>query len=211
MAKTTEFIRTRASCYFVIWTSAPRHYTHLKLEKTAPLELLRVEYCDSLPSPSKNCEVWAKQLLVNLGLETLVDQATPSNEAHQQDCWSCGLWVLKWIEVDLRRRRNELPMPKPTIQDITKRVNTFIAKVLQKATPQPAVGEAPEEPKTSKKKQWVPPVFDCLEDALAAAQKCTKCLPTKQALKGCSFCMGMWFEEIRQKQYKKATLKKTLE
>jgi len=73
------------------------------------------------------------------------------------------------------------------------------------------VGEAPEEPKTSKKKQWVPPVFDCLEDALAAAQKCTKCLPTKQALKGCSFCMGKWFEEIRQKQYKKATLKKTLE
>ena len=149
--------------------------------------------------------------MVNLGLETLVDQVTPSNETHQQDGWSCGLWVLKWIEVDLRRRRNELPMPKPTIQDITKRVNSFIAQILRKAAPQHAVGEAPEEPKTSKKKQWVPPVFDCLEDALAAAQKCTKCLPTKQALKGCSFCMGKWFEEIRQKQYKKATLKKTLE
>ena len=131
---------------------------------------------------------------------------TPSNETFQTDGYSCGLHVLKWIEVDLRRRRNELPMPKPTIQDITKRVNSFIAKVLQKAAPQPAVGEAPEEPKTSKKKEWVPPVFDCLEDALAAAQKCAKCLVTKQALKGCK-----WFEEIRQKQYKKTALKKALE
>ena len=45
----------------------------------------------------------------------------------------------------------------------------------------------------------VEPQFDTLDEALEAAQKCKKCLPTRAATKGCRTCMGEWFEEIRQR------------
>ena len=49
------------------------------------------------------------------------------------------------------------------------------------------------------RRKKVEPQFETLEEALEAAQKCTKCLPTRAATKGCRTCMGEWFEEIRQR------------
>ena len=60
VAQTIEYIRTRRVSYFVVWTSNPRHYAYLKIAKAGFLEPLRVEYCDSLPNPSDNCQVWAQ-------------------------------------------------------------------------------------------------------------------------------------------------------
>ena len=36
-----------------------------------------------------------------------------------------------------------------------------------------------------------------LEDALDAAQSCTKCRPRKDGMKGCKECMGEFFDAIR--------------
>lgn len=43
------------------------------------------------------------------------------------------------------------------------------------------------------------PKHASLEDALAAAMACKKCVATKSGTNGCSECMGDWFEEIRIK------------
>ena len=43
----------------------------------------------------------------------------------------------------------------------------------------------------------IEPVFDTLEEALEAGQKCKKCIATKRGAKGCRTCMGEWFEHIR--------------
>ena len=84
---------------------------------------------------------------------------------------------------------------------ISNRVNVFIRKVKEAAAKEdkaksvpkaaPALPEAPPPPS-------IEPLFDTLEEALEAAHKCSKRLPTKMGTKGCRTCMGKWFEEIRQ-------------
>ena len=165
-------------------------------------------YKDSASGVAPGNQVWAKQILINIGLENLVDEVKPSNQVFQNDSWSCGLWVLKWIEMDYRARRQEPPIPV-TVQMIAKRVNSFIHKLKEKAVVVPKAPPAPVPPA-------VPDVlpdpvgdkFKNLEDALDAAMKCKKCLPTLRGTKGCSTCMGRWFEEIRLQKVPKASLKK---
>ena len=152
--------------------------------------------------------VWAKQILINIGIENLVEYVKKSNKLGQNDAWSCGIWVLKWIEADLRARRDEVPMPL-SIQMVTKRVNVFIEKLKQKALlPAAAKAAAPAPPAVP---EVLPdPVgdkFKTLEEALDAAASCKKCLPTQRGTKGCSQCMGNWFEQIRLQKLPKKALK----
>ena len=72
----------------------------------------------------------------------------------------------------------------------------IIAKIKEKAAKSvpkaaPALPPAPADPR-------IELYFDSLEDAMDAANKCSKCLPTKMGTKGCRTCMGKWFEEICQ-------------
>ena len=198
----------------MIWTQGPpRHYTYLKVIRDPSGH--RVEYKDSLSHSVPSCEAWAKQILVNVGLEGFVDEVTASNKVFQRDNWSCGLWVLRWIEQDLRARRGERPMPAPAVLGIRNRVNAFIAKIIEKAAspldsekPKP---KEPEKPKSKKPEKPEGPKFDTLDEALEAAHKCTKCLPTKMGTKGCAVCMGEWFEKVRMKGFPKKMLKKCIE
>ena len=56
------------------------------------------------------------------------------------------------------------------------------------------------EPKTKENPE---PKWPTLEAALAAGEKCPKCIARIAGYKGCRACMGEWFEEIRQKGVKK--------
>ena len=55
--------------------------------------------------------------------------------------------------------------------------------------------------KASEPKKATEPQRASLEEALEAANKCSKCRVTKALVKGCRSCMGEWFEEIRQKAF----------
>ena len=115
------------------------------------------------------------------------------------------------ISKDLRAERREPPVPV-RIEMIAKNVNIFIAKVKAKAAvavkapPPPAPPAAPAAPAPKEPViKWA-----TLEEAIEAGIKCAKCHPTKFGTKGCTSCMGHWFEEIRVQKLPKATLKTIL-
>ena len=202
-------IRTAECTYFTIW--AEMHYTYLKAERSvapgSPAHGYRFTYMDSLKPPVAATVEAASNVLRNLGF--LAEDAAvpePSNHSFQNDGWSCGLHVVKWIELDLRRRRGEPRLPDPTVDDLRKRTNNFIAKIKgaaatssdrrQEMKPHTApTGEGGAAEALS----VMEPKWDNLEDALEAAQDCQRCIATKFATKGCRACMGEFFEEIRQK------------
>ena len=102
-------------------------------------------------------------------------------------------------------------MPPPSLKFQVDRVNAFIGKIKDaRATrDEKAASEAKKAEGKAKAKarlrasatklldEIIEPVFDTLEEALEAGQKCKKCLPTKKGTKGCRTCMGEWFEHIR--------------
>ena len=94
------------------------------------------------------------------------------------------------------------------------RANEFIGKLKQarvKSSEAKAKAEAKAQATAKARarelaRKPVEPVFASLEEALVAAQACTKCLPTRLGSKGCRACMGEFFEHIRQKGKPKETL-----
>ena len=158
-----------------------------------------IEYKDSLRQPAATSRAAAARLLRNLGLGE--DCPAPSNRAKQEDAWSCGLWVMRWIDRKLREIAGELRMKPPSIMDCFNRGNEFISKVKNPKLKDKAVPKAKAEPKTYKN---VEPTFANLDEALAAGLKCTKCIQTKLGTKGCRACMGDLFEQIRLKKAKGA-------
>ena len=141
------------------------------------------------------------------------------NELTQRDGWSCGLWVIRWIERSLRERRGEGRLPPPSIKTVVDRGNEWIDKIKSAGLSEETRAEAKAKAKArasakteakaeakrqaqrraTKTPKQIEPVFASLEEALEAASKCKKCLPTKYGTKGCRACMGEWFESIRQK------------
>ena len=103
---------SRLVLIFVYSDQLPRHYTYLELladeTKTPPWI---VTYRDSLKDPSQDAMAVARRILINLGLQALVDQVIPSNKILQSDGWACGLFVLRWIEAACRKYRNEPRIP----------------------------------------------------------------------------------------------------
>jgi hypothetical protein len=83
-------------------------------------------------------------------------------------------------------------MPDASLTTSVQLLNIFISKCLGKDPPRPQIIQ-PSQAKGRKTKPEV--VHETLELALAAAHKCTKCEPTTRGTKGCSACMGDWFNE----------------
>ena len=186
------------------------HYTYLKVTKGGT----EVEYKDSLRGKSAACKAAAQAVLTNLGLlDTPLPE--PKNQAtkdFQEDVYSCGLHVVKWMEQELRSRRGEPRLPAPTVNDITKRTNDFIEKI-KKATQdyddkeakktevaeKNAADLAEKKAKAAEKAaaEAVEPTWATFEEALDAGLKCSSCYYTKWGTKGCRKCMGEWFEKIR--------------
>ena len=131
--------------------------------------------------------------------------------------WSCGLWATRWLEQALRDERGEGRLPPLTIHEQSTRANFFISKLSEARKTRDettaiegAMAEAKAKAKAASKakakaesikalRKYREPVFDSLEEALAAGQRCNKCFPTRKGTKGCRVCMGEWFEEIRQR------------
>ena len=172
----------------------------------------KVEFKDSLKVPAASAPRVVEQILKNLGLVDR-DWTCPRacNLGFQRGSWECGLWAARWVERTLREQRGEGRIPPASIKFQTDRVNNFIQKIKDARTTrdEKAASEAKKAEGKAKAKarlrtsatkllaEIVEPVFETLEEALEAAQKCKKCLPTKKGTKGCRTCMGEWFEEIR--------------
>ena len=184
----------------VVWSEPPAHYTYLELYEDANggPEGYRVTYKDSLEKPSQEGLQRAARILKTLGFRESAESLRPSSapQGYQRDGWSCGLWVLKWIETRLREVRGEPRLPDPSIEESLKKVGTFIAKLKRKAQPQP---KAKSAPKAKAKPRAKPKLaeHETLEEALQAGLRCTKCVATTKGTKGCRACVGEWFEGIR--------------
>jgi hypothetical protein len=186
---------------FVIHSEGPSHYTFLRTSKNAE-GARAVEFKDSIRGGTGTSSVAARNILVKLSLvpEDFA-MPEPANKLFQADGWSCGLWVMRWIEHFLREMRGEATLPYERFSEVIPRVNEFISKIVNatsKATAQ-AKAKAKALAKTGTKGE---PVYDTFEKALWAALKCTKCVTTKFGTKGCRGCMGEWFEEMRLNKYK---------
>ena len=159
-----------------------------------------IEFKDSLAGGAATSRQAATRLLRNLKLSE--ECPAPSNRAHQSDDWSCGLWVTRWIERQLREVFGEPRFKPPSIFDCLSRGNEFIVKISGHAKAK-AKGKAETKSKAELKiYKNVEPKHATFEDALKAGLECHKCLPTKAGTKGCRACMGEHFEELRQKGYK---------
>ena len=121
----------------------------------------------------------------------------PSNIRHQRggDGWSCGLWCTRWWEEAVRQRLGEPRTPVQSLQLLWTRGNAFIAQI-KKARSDPPKSKPPAGAPASRKDKE-PVEHATFLDALQAAHKCTKCRPTKMGTKGCTDCMGKWFDQIR--------------
>ena len=132
---------------------------------------------------------------------------------------AASLHVTRWMEREMRLLRGEPRTPEMSLMDQMCRINEFILKLkgdsshtLKKALPK----QLPQGYKKSLSPEEFEaklPVFATLEEALESAAKCTKCTPTQQGTKGCTFCMGKhpetgehWFEHIRIKRAPKEWL-----
>ena len=108
-----KLIKSSKLVLIVIYSDElPKHYTYLELladETKTPSWI--VIYKDSLKFPSQDAMAVARRILINLGLQALVDQVIPSNKIFQSDGWACGLFVLRWIEAACRKYRNEPRIP----------------------------------------------------------------------------------------------------
>ena len=153
---------------------------------------------DSLSKPSQSALQYAQRLVTNVKLSALCEQIKPCNKDFQPDGWSCGFQCLKWLETRLRALRGEPRQKNQSLQDVMKFTNEFINKLVPKAKAKAKASE--EKPAV---KPFKGPRFNSLDEALEAAHKCGKCEVTMIGSKGCTTCMGEWFEHIRQKKASK--------
>ena len=182
--------------------------------KPEPGENRCMEFKNSLKNGAESSRVVASMLLANLDLAEELPPA--SNCRFQDDGWSCGLWVLRWIERELRSIFGEPRMPPASISDTMKRGNDFILKIKEapgradikakaKAKSEEAKAAA-EETKKKRDYKTYEQYHETFEDALKAALDCNKCLPNRMGGKGCRACMGEHFEEVRQRGHKPTCL-----
>ena len=102
--KYVKVLKTSGLVLIVVFSDKPRHYTYLELLADPTKEPpWFVTYKDSLNNPSKEAIKQAQRILTNLSLQALVDKVAPVNRVFQEDGWSCGLWVLMWIEAAMRK------------------------------------------------------------------------------------------------------------
>ena len=110
-----------------VWAPNPAHYTYLQAVRSSPADSWTLTYADSLPSPVKNNIVAAKRIARRLGLwrEGRPWSANAQKEV-QPDGWSCGLFVLRWIEARARQYFDGQVAATDSINTVIGRVNRFV-------------------------------------------------------------------------------------
>ena len=191
----SENIQTLSQALLVlapVHTENPQHWTLLSARRQSRDQPWQLEYEDSLPAQTDVGYQAATRIARRLFLLPEGQQLPKSLPGDQKDGWSCGLIVLQKAEMHIRRFRGELPSVPPSIPQIRQRVNVWIQKLHEAVQP-----KFPQKGQAHAKRRPPPATF---EEALIRGKECTKCRPSKlQPVKGCSFCMGRWFEEIRQR------------
>ena len=184
-----------SSTQIAVPVHAGSHYTYLHGSRQQPEGQWQLEYFDSLPAESASCYDAATSVAKHLQLLPASGVLPHSLPGAQMDVWTCGLWALQHMETSIRKARNEFVGKPCTVQQIQDRVNEFVLK-LKPAPPPVAKGKA----KGKAKAKAQPVQHATLQDALTAAMSCKKCRQTKLGQKGCSQCMGTWFQTLRSKK-----------
>ena len=190
--KFSKEFRLKDQVIVAVYSFDPRHYSFLQVIKSpaSSVGYLAV-FKDSMKPGAPTALLAAKTILVNLGLGALAEGLEPTNADHQPDGWSCGLYVLKWAERALRETAGEARIPDVSQTIIIKRTNEFINKRKHVSVPR-GQGKAKAKPKgQAAKKLSDEPTFESLEDALAVAQECSKCMPTLKGTKGCHYVISI--------------------
>ena len=186
----------------------PSHWTLLWALRQQVSQPWQLHYYDALPEQTQTCYQAACRAARNLTLLAPGQDLPASAPGEQKDGWSCGAWVLRQMEIQMRTQRGELPTLPPSITQVIARVNFWIQKLHEAPAPKAkAKGKAKAAPEA--KAPPVPDLPKTLEEALQRGLACKKCRPSiRQPVKGCSQCMGPFFEEIRQKTCKKVLMEK---
>ena len=193
------FIKERDASLFicgVVWATNPAHYTLIRAQRQSLHSAWEPQFWDPYSRELRSSREAAEKLLVNLGLLPATSKLPAPAPGPQLDGWSCGLQVLAKMEAWMREWRGEQPGPDVDITEVRLRLNEFLHKLKGPAPggPHPAAGISGPAAKATDKA----PKHATLEDALIAAHDCSKCRVNKRYLtKGCSECMGTWFEQIR--------------
>ena len=189
-----------------VHSEQPSHYTYLRVSRGTKVNIV---YKDSLKTPSENSTATASRILQKLGVILDNEECPePTNKSHQIDGFSCGLWVVRWIERDLREIRGEARHEPVSITDQTIRGKQFIQNIKKASLKADAKEENNSIMKASAKKASIKadakkdevtkttpaeraePDWETIEEAKKAALACGKCRTRKDGGKGCRICMG---------------------
>ena len=194
-----DFIKERDASLFicgVVWATSPAHYTLIRAQRQSLHSAWEPQFWDPYSQELPRSREAAENLLMNLGLLPATSKLPLPAPGPQLDGWSCGLQVLAKMEAWMREWRGEQPGPDVDIAEVQLRLNEFlwVLKGPAPGGPHPAAGiSGPAAEATDQAAKHA-----TLEEALTAAHDCKKCRVNKSILsKGCSECMGTWFNEIR--------------
>ena len=123
-------LNTCAVLYAVVGSGG--HFVLLEAERPPPGQSAwKLTYYDALKSPSQQCMIAVQRLADTLMFGQVIPK--PSNNRHQIDAWSCGLWCLQFMEESIRARCGEkkqyLPM---NLNFLITRTNKFMAMAVKK-------------------------------------------------------------------------------
>lgn len=105
-----------ALCLAVVQSQPPRHWSLLVLEKPRGSEAVcKVRYYDTLPGQASYKEARAVlKVLLQAASQKHQPLPAPVSELRQSDGFSCGLWVLLYVEQEWRRWLREPPQAVQT-------------------------------------------------------------------------------------------------
>ena len=175
---------------------AKGHFVYFQASRTSTSGPWTLLYQDSMADGYPECRDAAQNLARYLGLLSAGIALPASQGGLQRDGWSCGLWSLQEQEHQLRLLRHEPVSSKIPIQHILQRLNDFATRVSPAAK---KLLEAAKAKKSTSGASGSPMTF---EEAVAASFLCTKCHATKLGTKGCSQCMGSFFQAQRLRRGK---------
>ena len=178
-------------------TTGPLHYTLLCMQREADSQW-QMRYYDTLPSPSQSAYEKSRQLL-KLVLETAKADSqglpAPCNFYKQKDGFSCGLWVLLYLEKELRQWSGEAAQAtKPEPEKVADRLNRWVKFLLTSQAVEQMRQEAAADQPSARKQEAAEPEPPLPPPAAPPGPGepvehvwgCSKCRGTKTGCKDCN-------------------------
>ena len=148
----------------VVQSQPPRHWSLLALERQKGSQQVEVRYYDTLPSQASYNEASAVlKVLLQVAKQEHKPLPAPVSQLRQSDGFSCGLWLLLYLEKEWRQWLGESPQPLPKdLHARTSQLNRWLqcllrtrqlAKLQQKGQKSDKPGPPPEAPKTGSAEQ----------------------------------------------------------